>query len=80
MMETISLLINKILSETGLLSAMLFISCLYEKWELYNERKKTQALNDKVFELAQNQVSAMNQLQHVIKNVMELVHNGRSKE
>lgn len=66
-------LINSIMSEAGLAAIILLLCLAYQTWQLYNERKEIKRLNDKILTLATNQVSAMNELQAVLKGVMNLI-------
>lgn len=65
--------INSMMSEAGLVACMLLIGLVYQTKQLTNERSETKKLNGQILNLATGQVKAMNELQSVLKSVMQFL-------
>lgn len=66
-------LLSSMLSEAGLVAVMLLIAVIYQTKQLVSERKENKKLNAQILTLATGQVSAMNELNSVLKSVMALL-------
>jgi hypothetical protein len=64
---------DSILSKSGVLDICLIVILVYTANLLKIERAENKKLNNQILELATGQVSAMNELQNVLKCVMNLL-------
>lgn len=64
---------QSMMSEAGIVAVMLAIAVFWQTKELKLERDDNKKLNDKILELATGQISAMNELQNVLKTVMDFL-------
>lgn len=72
-MELIQEIVRALLSETGVLSAILFIEVVYLSIQIGNLRGDKDKLHDQVLQLATNQVAVTKDVQNVLEKVIELM-------
>lgn len=72
-MDLIDSLLRAMLSETGVLSAILFIEVVYLTIQLGKNREDKDKLHEQVLQLATNQVAVTKDVQNVLEKVIELM-------